>query len=42
MSQTINPYKILNLEKDCSLEEINSAYRKLSKMYHPDMENRDE
>jgi len=29
-------YKILEIEKDASVSEIKSAYRKMVKKYHPD------
>jgi DnaJ-class molecular chaperone len=31
-----NPYKILNIDEKCSLEEIKKAYRVLALKYHPD------
>ncbi|KAG4070024.1 hypothetical protein HA402_013684 [Bradysia odoriphaga] len=31
-----NYYAILNVNKDATIEEINAAYRKFSRMYHPD------
>jgi len=34
-------YKILGLDRSASKEEIKKAYRKLSKKYHPDMNNGD-
>lgn len=30
-------YKILNLEENASLDDVKKAYRKLSKIHHPDM-----
>jgi len=30
-------YKILNIEKNATQEEIKKSYRKLAKKYHPDM-----
>ncbi len=33
---TDNAYKILEIEKDASVDEIKSAYRKMAKKYHPD------
>ena len=30
-------YKILGVDKDASQDEIRSAYRKLSKQWHPDL-----
>lgn len=37
-----NYYDILGVSKDASKEEIKKAYKKLSKRYHPDMEEGDE
>ncbi|KKM05604.1 hypothetical protein LCGC14_1752400 [marine sediment metagenome] len=34
-------YKILEIEKDASEEEIKLAYRKLAKKYHPDLNKTD-
>ena len=31
-----DPYRVLNVPRDASVEEINSAYRKLAAKYHPD------
>lgn len=33
---TANHYDVLGLAQDCSEQEIKQAYRKLSKLYHPD------
>ena len=30
-------YKILDVNFDASIEEIKSAYRKLARIYHPDV-----
>lgn len=32
----LNPYEVLGLTKDCSPDDIRSAYRRLSKTLHPD------
>jgi DnaJ-class molecular chaperone len=32
-----DPYKILNIGRNATRDEFTSAYRKLVKMYHPDM-----
>jgi DnaJ like chaperone protein len=31
-----NAYKILEIDKDASVDEIKKAYRKMAKKYHPD------
>ena len=31
-----NPYKVLSLSKDASLEDIKKRYKKLARKYHPD------
>ena len=31
-----DPYQVLGVSSDASEEEIKKAYRKLSRMYHPD------
>ena len=35
--QQKDPYEVLGVSKDASDSEIKSAYRKLSKKYHPDL-----
>ena len=32
----INAYKILEIEKGASVEDVKKAYRKMAKKYHPD------
>ncbi|CAH1647522.1 unnamed protein product [Spodoptera littoralis] len=36
-----NYYQLLNVSKTASLEEINSAYRRFSRMFHPDKHSTD-
>ena len=31
-----NAYKILEIEKSATVEEVKAAYRKMAKKYHPD------
>ena len=35
----MNFYKILQLEKDASVDEIKRSYRKLALIYHPDKQH---
>ncbi len=37
MTKTQDYYKILGLRKEASLDEVKSAYKKLAKKYHPDL-----
>lgn len=32
----MNPYHVLHIDKEASLSEIKSAYRRLASEYHPD------
>jgi len=36
-SQKLNSYEVLGIEAYASIEEIHQAYRKLIKVYHPDI-----
>ena len=38
----MNPYQILNVPKDASLDEIKKAYKKLALKYHPDLSTGDQ
>jgi len=35
----MNPYKVLRLEKNCTIKQIKTAYREMSKQCHPDKNN---
>ncbi|MBU3851643.1 MAG: molecular chaperone DnaJ [Candidatus Paralactobacillus gallistercoris] len=37
MAEKLDYYEVLGISKDASADEINKAYRKLSKKYHPDL-----
>ena len=39
---TMNYYEILELDKNCSDEEIKKKYKELAKKYHPDKNNSEE
>lgn len=41
MSQRKDYYKILGIPKEASLKEIKKAYRRLAKLYHPDLHPND-
>lgn len=36
-----DPYKVLGVGKDASMDEVKKAYRKMAKLYHPDMHPND-
>jgi DnaJ family protein C protein 9 len=36
---SINPYQVLDVEKDATPDNIKSAYRKAALQYHPGMNN---
>ena len=36
-ARTFDPYRVLGLEKGASFDEIQGAYHRLSKQYHPDL-----
>lgn len=33
----VDPYKVLGLEQDASADDIKKAYRKMARLYHPDL-----
>lgn len=35
MEEKFDPYKVLEISKDASLEDVKEAYRKLAIKYHP-------
>ncbi len=37
MAKLEDPYNVLGLSRDATQEEIRSAYRKLARQYHPDL-----
>lgn len=36
-----NPYEVLGVPPESSIEQINQRYRQLAKVFHPDMQNGD-
>ena len=38
----MDPYKILEIDKNASGDDIKKAYRRLAKKYHPDTNNGDD
>ncbi|MFX1502072.1 MAG: DnaJ domain-containing protein [Promethearchaeota archaeon] len=41
MKEKKDYYELFGIEKDCSDEEIKSAYRRLAKKFHPDLNKTD-
>lgn len=37
LNTSMNPYQILNINKNATVDEIKTAYRNLAKQYHPDI-----
>ena len=35
--EVVNPYRVLGVKRTAEISEIKQQYRKLSKMYHPDV-----
>ncbi len=35
-ARNFEPYRVLGLEKDASIDDIKAAYHRLTKLYHPD------
>jgi len=33
----MNPYEVLGIKQNASIDEIKTAYKKLAKQYHPDI-----
>ena len=42
MPRKMSFYTVLNLETDCSLGEIKSAYKHLARLHHPDKSGTDD